>query len=94
MKITEEELALIKELRRTNHDISNYVLNISLTLDLCEYIPNMAQEDFEELKKQTLVAIDKLHKSQENFRQLTESLTGEGNDPQARLNSALEEATS
>ncbi|MEI7554802.1 hypothetical protein [Candidatus Chlorohelix sp.] len=62
---------VVQRLRHYNHEIANYLLTASLTLELCGSVRNMTPEDFDLLKVELLKIMGELQKSQDDMKLLS-----------------------
>jgi hypothetical protein len=65
-----EALTIVDKLRSNQHDIANYLVTASLTLELCGSARNMTGEDYDILKSEMMAVLMKLQKSQSELHQL------------------------
>jgi hypothetical protein len=77
MKPSDNKLGLLHELRENHHDISNYLATLTLSLELCTDYQDITQEEFEDLRKQVVLAARKLQNSQEILYELMKALAVE-----------------
>ncbi len=77
MKPSDNKLGLLHELRENHHDISNYLVTLSLSLELTTNLQDITQEEFEDLRKQVLLAARKLQQSQDILYELMNALSSE-----------------
>ena len=82
MSINATALKIIERLRSYNHDLSNYLLTASLTLELFGSVRNMTPEDFEQLRIELTKVLTELQKSSEDLRHLNKLVAGEINQIQ------------
>jgi len=85
MKLSDDNLGLLHELRENHHDISNYLVTLSLSLELCTSYKDITQEEFEDLRKQVLLAARKMKQSQEILYELMQALSVEERTDYATL---------
>jgi hypothetical protein len=71
-------LNVVQRLRQYNHEIANYLLTASLTLELCGSVRNMTPEDFDLIKVELVKVMGELQKSQDDTKLLNGILQNDG----------------
>jgi hypothetical protein len=72
-----EALSIVEKLRSNQHDIANYLVTASLTLELCGSARNMTGDDYDILKSEMMAVLMKLQKSQGELQQLLSMFSDE-----------------
>ncbi|NWJ46224.1 MAG: hypothetical protein HXX08_10120 [Chloroflexi bacterium] len=64
----------LKQLSKYQHDISNYLTTVSITIDFCDSIPGLSAEELMELKELVSKTIEKANLSKTLLRTLQETV--------------------
>ncbi|MEI7555499.1 hypothetical protein [Candidatus Chlorohelix sp.] len=63
----------LKQLAKYQHDISNYLTTVSITIEFCDSIPGLSDEELAELKELISNTIEKANLSKTLLRTMQET---------------------